>query len=262
MKVCKLTTYPAPAYPDRDQVARSPELLLTLPQRWRRNGRACAAFASVTAMLLSACAGPGEADSTAQDAAIAPLFTHGDGRGGYGCVSVAPPAFLSESEAYAVVAQMAREAGLELRQPGPVLTNVRLPQVDPYSETAKTLVGTKIGDLELDGVDSAGKVAFEFVSTADLGSWEKPDDGVHVSYEFYNFQEAADALRDGLRKARPGMAVGVLYDPSYAYNDEIEKILDESDYEDAARKIKELVKADLREQVKDFLAWLKAQGIV
>lgn len=282
MKVQPLYSYPPPCYPDRGQALRQPQLLLTLPQRWRRNRSVCAALVSLAAILLSSCAnddhlaGPTQGGQTdrvqsatptpTSPGVVAPLFQHGEGRGGFGCVSVAPPAFLSEAEAYDVIAQAAKEAGIEMSRPGPTITHVQTPLVRFYAEQRNEAIqGTAEQAVQLDGQDICGKVAFEFVSTDDLESWHKDEGGVRSSVTSYAFELAAGSLRDGLAQVNPPMAVGVFYDPGYAYNDAVKKIITETGYEKEAemvRQLKELVKADLRAQVLDFLAWLKAQGIV
>jgi hypothetical protein len=61
------------------------------------------------------------------------------------------------------------------------------------------------------------------------------------------------------------MTVATFYDPHYKFDsEEIQDIINSNreDYDIMEEKMKELVKADLREQVRDFLSWLKGQGIL
>lgn len=272
MDIRNVKKYSSPVYPDKESAIKNPAMLATLPERWKANASVCAALAATSAMLLTSCtaltgskggnptggAGPTNGDSPAL---AVPLFEHGIGRGGFGCVSVAPPAFLSEAEAYAVISEEAKKAGLVFKQDGLELKNVGIPKTSNGPE-GDNLRGSKKGALTLDGYDENKKIAFEFVSTEDIDAWcVAPTNATVTSYDFI---DTAKALGESLSKAGSGMPVAVFYDPGYKYDETVRKLLEEKggDFEADQKALKELVKEDLRAQVRDFLAWLKAQDII
>ncbi len=261
MEVCKVAESRLPRYPDRQAVVADPALLLNTPERWRRNTAACTALASVSALLLSSCSTMANNSSSA--AIPVPFFEHGDGRGGFGCVSVAPPAFLSESEAYAVIDEIAKEEGITFQRDQVKLQNISLP-VTHLMVDNDPAYKLKTGTLLLDGADEDKKVAFEFISSQDIENWVDDPKDVWSSVSSYDFIGAAKALSESLSKSDSNMAVAVFYDPTYPYNDETKKIIRESgdDYQAMERKLRELAREDLKKQMLDFIAWLKAEGII
>lgn len=283
MEVRSLKEYRKPAYPDKTAVQVDSALLKTLPERWRHNATVCAALTATTAMLMTACtsqpetAGAPASTNTLQGTAMpatpgpsrkspilsavaVPLFRHGDGMGAFGCVSVAPPAFLTESEAFAVISEEAKREGIDFVQDDGELAHVDIPKTS-ISPGSKNILGYESGTLKLDGLDNGRKIAYEFVSQADIESWSDGQSSATVSS--YDFIDTAQALDDSLSKADTGMTVAVFYDPHYD-GDAFQKIRKESagDLSAVEEKLKNLAKEDLRAQVRDFLAWLKAQGII
>jgi hypothetical protein len=302
MVVQGLRAYRSPPYPDMPAILDDPYILKTLPERWKRNAAVCAALAATSAMLLTACGsqaepaaastGPRQTSSPlaslqptpsltlpptpspspsltplptpspqVQKGIPVPLFEHGVGRGGFGCVSVAPPAFLSEDEAFEVIKEEAAGAGLLVEQRGVQLENIDLPITSMYTDKTKHH-GYLKGTLVLDGINEEKKIAYEYVSTEDIELWRGKSD-MASSVSDYDFLNTAKDLSVSINQYDSGMAVAVFYDPGYKYDDSIRQIVTESGTEDAAiQQIKELVQVDLRAQVRDFIAWLKAQGII
>jgi hypothetical protein len=293
LEVQKVHQYPIPAYPDKEEALHNPAMLLSMPERWKYNAKISAALAATSALLLTAgctvqtsssskptaqttaSATPGKpAPSptfaasaspspvlTATALAAIPFFTHGTGRGAFGCDSVAPPAFLSEAEALEVINEVAAQEGLHFELNGQELKNINIPKTSTEPSEKNPVLGYKKGTLTLDGVDSAKKVAFEFVSQEDIEAWCAAPSGATVTS--YDFIDTAKALSDSLSKTSSGMTVAVFYDPGYTYNDEVKKIVNENQESTTKQaKLKDVVKNDLRQQVRDFMAWLKAEGIV
>lgn len=261
MEVCKVAATHPPRYPDKQAILADSALLLDTPERWRRNAAVCAALASVSALLLSSCS---TMANNSESAAIpVPFFEYGDGRGGFGCVSVAPPAFLSESEAHAVIYEIAKEEGILFQRNQVQLEKIGIPVTHVMGDNDPTYK-VKKGTLLLDGTDEENKVAFEFISTTDIEDWADDPKNMWSSVSSYDFIGAAKALSKSLGKADTDMAVAVFYDPSYPYNDETKKIITEckDDYPLMERKLRELAREDLKKQVLDFIAWLKAEGII
>ena len=260
MEVRKVAAARPPHYPDKQAVVTDSTLLLNTPERWRRNTAVCTALASVSALLLSSCSTVANSGSTAVPV---PIFEHGAGRGGFGCVSVAPPAFLSESEARAVIDEIAKEEGITFQRDQVQLKKIGIPVTHIMGDNDPAYK-VKKGTLLLDGADEEKKIAFEFISSQDIENWVDDPKNMWSSVSSYDFIGAAKALSESLGKADTDMAVAVFYDPSYPYNDETKKIIREckDDYQLMEQKLRELAREDLKKQVLDFIAWLKAEGII
>lgn len=265
VKVKPIAHYKPPVYPSKEEVLQNPYLLKTLPERWK--GKACTvvAFSSLLLMILASCNTQDNVDNASNEAEKAvPLFIHGDGRGSFGCESVAPPAFLSEEEAFTVIAEEAQREGIIFEREAPTLKKVTVPVTNLDYTGQEKNTGRQKGDLVLDGYDEEKQIAFEFVSREDIQAWAGRSE-VWSSVESYRFLEAAEVLAEGIKGQTSPLTVATFYDPHYQFDsEEIEKIIDSNsgDYNMMEDAIKERVKADLREQVRDFLLWLKGQGIL
>lgn len=271
MQVKPISKYKQPVYPCREDIIKDPDLLKKLPERWRGNSYASAALSLLLIMTLTSCRGQ-NVDTGSRGGVIAakgqaaPIFIHGDGRGSFGCESVAPPAFLSEEEAFTVISEEAKREGIIFSNRGLTLKDVIIPKTDIFYEQdeAKKVEGVK-GDLALDGVDSSKNIAFEFVSQDDIKSWVDKNSGVWSSVESYRFLDTAETLAEGMKDKTGNFNVATFYDPYFDFEsqntqDMIKNYKD--DYLGLQEKLKDQVKSDLREQVRDFLSWLKGQGII
>lgn len=312
MKIDPVKVYRTPGYPEKSFVLRNPGILKSLPQRWKNNLRVGIALSSTIMMLLSACesktdggidtytgkdVGTAEANENGPDgqkdnssghtaglAIVAPIFRHGAGRGSFGCVSVAPPAFLSEAEAFEVISEVAKLEGIEFGNEPVELDGIEIPVTDLYlhSEDDRPEMSTQKGTLVLDGYDKERKIAFEFVSRDDVAEWQDKNPGMISSVESYDALGAAEKLREGLADRTGGNTLALFYDPmgfdeeTYKkYEGEFRSLWEDTGLSDDERdikwseiqkkyeaEIKEKRTMMLREQVKDFLGWLKAQGII
>jgi len=260
MVVTKLEHYKKPSYPDKDTVLHNPILLKKLPERWRRSAYTCATLSSVLLLLLTACKTNDIKSSTIQYQV--PFFEHGDGRGSFGCQSVAPPAFLSEEEALSVINEITKREGFEFTKYGATLNNIQIPETSIYDSPIEDITSYKKGDLTLDGFNSDKKIAFEFISKEDLEGWVKKSNKMS-SVSSYAFKNTAKALSEKLNEKNKDMIVATFYDPQYTY-DEVEPFIYDfkMDSQTKKEKLVEIVKADLRLQVQDFISWLKAQNII
>jgi hypothetical protein len=175
---------------------------------------------------------------------VAPLFIHGDGRGAFGCEVVVPPVFLSEAEAREVIVEEAKKAGLYMvggTTPVPGVT------LDAYKNSRKPTTEK----LTLDGFDKKKKVGFVFVSVEDSERWSEPSLSSVTSVQL---KPLAEKVRKKVEAAKPEMTVGVFYDPMPQGK------WDESKAAAAQRKISD--REELRKQVRDFVKWLKSQGVI
>lgn len=264
-----------PNYPLKDEVNLE-QLKDSVPKRWAGSRVAKIAFGALALTTLTGCVTDGapvppsvaSVDScltnspdismfagapTPAPLKVAPLFSHGDGRGGFGCVMVAPPVFLSEEDALAVINEAALEYGLTFSAYGtPEFSNIRQPVADltpPLGDASPTPV--RQGDfisLKADFADSEHGIAIEFVSVDDVKKWSSGPSKATV--EEYNMKDAAEQLSDSLDEAYLAGydSAAVLYDPC--------------DFSKNGSEASTMSKTDLKAQAIDFFKWLKAQGII
>ncbi len=273
-----LTRYPKPRYPDACCVLRNPDLLRRLPARFAAKPAVCAALGAILSLGLAGCgvspapsaypppegtpsAPPATPGAAPERAALAiPLFEHGSGMGSYGCVSVAPPVFLSEEEALSVILDEAAGYGLDFSG-GKTISGATIPLHNTFEQSDKTTRG----DIALDGYDGTHGIGVEFVSRQDLAQWQDPRQNVAASVENYYFKDAALAIAEGNEN------IAAFYDPvsadfrefNYAWPEEDDGGKGYEEYAaryDAEQREKSL--EDLRAQVRDFLEWLKGQGVI
>ncbi|MFL0270013.1 hypothetical protein [Candidatus Clostridium radicumherbarum] len=260
MKITPVNKYKNPNYPTRRAVLENPEILRLLPNRWKNNIYAATALSTLLMITLSACDNTEKAvnknGTLEKKALVAPIFEHGSGRGSFGCDSVAPPSFISEEEAFQVIQEEAKNYGISFDKSGLQLKNINLPYTNLYPEpkntNGKAIVSTHMGSLKLDGFDEAKKIGFEFVSQIDYREWQK-NQGMFSTVETYDFLSAAKVLRDGINENHGDTSVGVFYNPMISPQYGV--IL-----KDVEAKLK--AEEELKQQVKDFFEWLKAQGII
>lgn len=185
---------------------------------------------------------------------VAPLFTHGDGRGSFGCVMVAPPVFLSEVDALSVINEAAKEYGLTFSSKDvPEFSNVRLPVTDLTPESIDRITGQpeagELVSLKADFADSGHGIAIEFISVEDVKKWSSGPSGSTV--EEYDTKGAAEQLSESLEDAfskRVNYTTGVFYDPC--------------EFSKERTQAWELSAADLKAQATDFFNWLRQQGVI
>ena len=187
-----------------------------------------------------------------------PLFVHGEGRGSYGCSSIAPPVYLSEEEAAQVILETAAEYGVDFSGSGTVQGDAL-----PYTSLVPgEAPGTYKGTLPLDGYDGEKAIGFLYVSKEDVVSWHKQGD-VYSSVSVYDMHGTAERLTKTVKDTV------VFYDPGYDFNTfmDLQRELGENcDWQELSAEYaaieKERMTADLRAQVIDFMEWLKGEGII
>lgn len=288
-----LSHYKEANYPTKEQVSLHPELLRIVPRRWANNPVVLTALGLVLSAGLTACGtasqsvppdnlSPAASDETAAssvptshqspssmasaeesavDSAEAspnspdtldiPIFAHGTGRGSYGCESVAPPVFLSEEEAMQVIQEECAAQGIDISGEktisGTFPATSTLPEAISGSDSDKTYTG----DLKLDGYSEDLGIGVEFVSTDDIKDWRSNPRSISTVDE-YDLKGTAQRLVDCTE------GVAVFYDPTADDYREFTGSNEESYVESSKEKSLE----ELREQVRDFLQWLKGQGVI
>jgi hypothetical protein len=165
-------------------------------------------------------------------------------------------------------------------KPGGTLEGVRVParivkqeSVDAGSgkQEIKTSGVDKAEPLKLSGIDSDRHIAVEFVSTKnydDLGGG-----GAFGSVQNYNFKVIAEHVAAQVKKqGKDHVFLGVFYDPSPekadvkpSKQDSMARLRYDSATKNSVtdpRPTKDDSKELLRQQVRDFIAWLKEQKAI
>lgn len=287
MRTGAVRRYAAPQYPTRQYLAEHPELLRWIPERWRQHRLVLGVLSMVIPLVVSRPAAAGDAKGKDVGVSrVAPLFIHGEGRGSFGCVAVNPPVFLSEDEARQVVQDEARKEGVVFAPDDLTIKCVKVPVTDEYEflldlmeterakeagrgkEKALRTPRTQRIDLVMDGYDKKHDVAYEVVTQKDFADWEAKDRSVACSVSSYDFKTAAQRLTNGLAQAGATTRIAVFYEPGASAPEMKRPARDATEndwkaYLDASRKAaRDLGEKQLREQVRDFLEWLKAQGVI
>lgn len=216
---------------------------------------------------------------------VAPVFIHGDGMGGGGCVSVAPAVFLSENEALEIIEQEFEKSGLALKRKN-IITDakckigIKKTVNDGTKNTIKTdsietNVVLSLYNTELNlGVNFFGSQSSSIFDDIN----EQP---YYLSAWSFDAKKAALKAREIMNNYGK-INYGVFYDPSYSGDDlRIDKIInefkknglvDEDKYKNdkkymweinskaekaAEEKMKEKSVELLKQQIHDFLEWYK-----
>jgi hypothetical protein len=224
-------------------------------------------MAGVVTLLLAANSNMGFAkdrtkDTTGKPAVVAPIFKHGEGRGVDGCQVVTPPIFLSEQDAMQVIGEELRKAGVTLSQTKVPLKDVSAPHLIEEYKGKQGLVlvmqpGGESKALTLDAFDPQTKVGIEFISArteADLAS--------EITYPLrnYHLKEVAKFVSESIGEGGHDLYFAAFYDPaSKAVLYPMQSQTERDKLLSAARKRSEHL---LRMQVKDFVDWLKGQGVI
>ena len=223
---------------------------------------------------------------------VAPIFEHGPGRCYMGCMAVSPPVFLSEEEAMHVVREELGKHGVRLGK-GITLKDTHISRRTVAYENGKERVGeikddirTEAdreaaaardpaaaadlpGPLKLDGVDAAKRIGVKCVlhpiySASGGVLWSSAEDYIEAA------RYVADTAR---RQSHEPIYLGVFYEPAPHAETLVwpdTEGLSEADADraiakaadEAMKKSKAKAGKLLREQVDDFVAWLKKQKAI
>ncbi|MHB0936574.1 MAG: hypothetical protein ACYC6A_09310 [Armatimonadota bacterium] len=250
MELSPVVRYTDPRYPARDVLDAHPELLRLLPARWQHNALVLAALTSL-GMLLAGCRSQSGGGVSAQSdhpatvspptaaSHIAPIFCRAFPRvglpgGPMGFPGPAGPVDLSENDAREIIVEEAKKLGFTLQPDAKTLAEVPLV---PAKGCALSLVETT--SLTLDGVDERIGLAYEFISRDDYPTLLSTRSDTGISRETMEME--AQALRDGLAQIKPPGIYAVFYDPMSSGP---------------------VAREELRQQIKDFITWLKAEGVI
>lgn len=102
----------------------------------------------------------------------------------------------------------------------------------------------------------------------DFADWERKDQTSWCSVSSYDFKTTAQVLTNGLAHTKGKTIVGVFYEPAASppRMEASKKNMTEAEWktfwETRQKAAKEFDEKELREQVQDFVKWLKGQGVI
>lgn len=210
---------------------------------------------------------------------VAPIFKHGEGRGATGCVVLAPAVFLSEEEAIQIIREELAKHGVKLVGGIRPRSAQTMPTFEDLSHQGpgKTVLEQRAREYkgpihpeELEAVDRAKKVAVRYVSRNTEDRLRKVKWMGTVGA--YDLSETAERIAAELKKGTAELFVGVFYDPSDDF-DSFGALEDGGSAVKSDKELEALVAAwearskakaveSLRQQTRDFAAWLKQRKVL
>jgi hypothetical protein len=265
MRVRPVRRAAVPRYPTRDYLCDHPELLELVPERWRRNGLVLAVLGGVVSLIL-AC----QAQAAGQQAAAAPGTTvdeppaasrpvievvqvpqpsslplyiaehilTGQVLSSFGCMAINPPMYLTEADARQVLADEVRRAPWKPASGALTVRAIAYRDVGRYPDCwylDSRKQNSSPGSEESGGAGSSQQRALGCISSLIPGK----EAAVGIFYERGSKRTAAKPQERGT-KDKNGEAVS--------------KAVDRLDNSSESEQ--------LRRQVRDFIQWLKAQGVI
>ena len=280
MRCNPVKNYPSPKYPIYADIISHPELLQKhLPPIWKKTAR----IASLAAFFLSL----NGCEADLPNTITAPVFEHGSGTGGIGCMMIAPPVFLSEEEALQLIKDQLSANGIYASMSKVPIKGV---VVSKKKYGTKRVEVSSPNPYKCDIYDPTRELSIEFVSKEEyfqLGGEKETD----ISWQNFKFKELAKQISTNVKENGKKGYFGIFYEPGAILSPELTKPIQRERQKqfDAARRkgMEELAKQSheinqryddeiqnlttiekekskqmLREQVKDFLDWLTAQGVI
>lgn len=267
-----------PAYPTIKNFIESPELLSkNVPIAWIRNQYAATTLAT---FILCGCGNQSNAqkDKPAivivsndihkdklseiqnqkhDSVKIAKIFSHGDGSGAIGCVVESPPVLISEDEARNIIFTALKAENIDFSTIETPMLKFEAPPIanDCFDENdLKTAKKAKI-EIKMDGYNSKYNLAIEYVSAKVYNKF-KTDEGCESTLGGYSTKYAAELIRKELI-AQGNLNAVVFYDPLSKF-----EFKRKEKFETTWNNVKKLAREQLLEQVKDFIDWIKKEGII
>ncbi len=158
---------------------------------------------------------------------------------------VAPPMnLLTEEDARQIIMDEAKKEGINFEVTDKEIKNIDLRFTGSYDKDGKTVVSEAAITFQLDGLDENKLVGFEFITGDDFYEWtEIAKEQGKLEYCGFDEATAAKDLQEAANKNVDNIIVGTFYNPTDTMT------VDES-------------KEALRVQVKEFIEWLKAEGVI
>ena len=298
MKITPMVSYKKPAYPTYEESKADAGLLKNIPRRWGKNGSIASLVG--TGILIHVGAGCREATAT-EDATVkivepvehdgnvvtnvvraipatrvAPMLEEAlanDGRGGFGCIAVSAPVFLSENEALDLIQAELEKTGLKFHDMVKI-DGLHIPDREAASKREYSMP-KKEGTDEIDWEEfrkfkmkplTTGTYSFDlgtkdksvvvqFLRKKDFDLWKDEPRGGWSSYNSFNFAELATLVSDTFKQRDDGapVIIGLFFEPS-TYPEKGGYKADDATKDRAREK--------LRAQVLHFVDYLKQEGVV
>lgn len=281
METKSLLNYKSPNYPRIEVVFSKPDILLkNMPKSWQGNKLIIAAMITFS---FAACksqtdnkinkvkieqiqndiSSKEETSQIKQNTnKVAPIFVHGEGVGVSGCVMIAPPVYLSEEEALKIILSELKKEGLsfkdkyigepmQIERKKIIFKNDK--KITKYEERYTDT--TEIKNIKPDVFNKELNMAIEFVSIDDYIML--CDDNIEMSsVSSFRIKDVAEKIQNAFSKNKELNSV-VFYDPV--------GLADEKDFNKDWDEMEELGKDKaikmLKQQVDDFIEWLKKEKI-
>lgn len=250
MRLTPVKHYRQPDFPTRAILDTQPELLWLAPKRWQRNALVLTALATTCALVSARWASAaGKQPATSR---VAPIFLHGSGGEPVQFMGKrVPPVLLTEEDARLLITEEAKKAGITFIADAQTLTDLPLPGAKQKLK------------LTMDGVAQKRKIAYEYVSMSDYRKWKGNKQPLQSIAAAHDILSTATILHDGLTRAHPAGTYAVFYDPCIEYSDVVKSAKDQRiDWQVVQQEEQVLARKELRRQVRDFITWLKAQGVI
>ena len=285
MKIKPLINYNSPKYPELKIFVNKPDnLLKNIPAKWKVNKVVCAALISFALGSQSCNSSDSKSavkteitandkqnlsrqkNQTSDTATIAPLFSHGEGIGSFGCIVVAPPVFINESDARQIIINELKKENLNFDNQ----YNENIPierkltrYISSFKEYKKE-DKIETNNLTFDGYNKELNFAFEFVSSEDYNTCADMIEVISTASTI-NCKNAAENIRKNLITLNKVNAV-VFYEPlpnAADLSDNYERYaFEKNNYKEALKKRKQKAEELLKQQVADFISWLKTEKLI
>jgi hypothetical protein len=237
MQIHPVKRYRQPSYPTQDILRAHPELLRLMPKRWQSSSVVLTAL-GMAAMLLSSCRGTDEEK----------LWTNGYGGGPEGIVARnwKPLSRMSEAEACRIIEDEAVHFGVRFKHNSvPLNATKQIVEFEHYD-----------WDATLDGYDSIHNIGYEYVSTNDGNVWMPGYTKLNFDTPAINSQTVI-AVFNGEIAWQPEK-----YGTRHIWGDMYEHYLPKDKVVEYTKTDKHPTEIELRLKVRDFMEWLKSQGII
>jgi len=267
-----------PGYPTIKTFIENPELLSkNVPFAWIRNQYAATTLAT---FILCGCGNqsnaqkdkptiivvsndiekdkPSAIQTAKHDSAkIAKIFSHGDGSGAIGCVVESPPVLISEDEARKIIFTALKAENIDFSIIETPLLKFEAPPIanDCFDENDLKIAKKAKIEIKMDGYNAKYNLAIEYVS-ANVYNKFKTDEGCESTLQGYSTKYAAELIRKELITQGDLNAV-IFYDPLSKL-----EFKRKEKFETTWNNVKKLAREQLLDQVKDFIEWIKKEGII
>lgn len=279
--------YRTPNLPTAGVLTKHPELLHVVPRRWINNTIVLQALAISSGLLLTNCQTNEQSAKLdnnlllSESPKVAPVFFHGSSRANFAGLPILPYIYLSEEEACDVINDEAKLFGIDFNKGNQISLKTEYSCFPEKRKENQDLREYKDSiQLDINGHDTDKHISYVCVCVEKNLFPLYPDSNITDYYErprdmIYD----ALILRQSLIKSCPLDIFVVFYTPIEKLDlDDFKKFCDIRQSEDESKPlqpsiIKEYVKMKeqdlnpkssefIRLQVRDFIEWLKAQGVI